>query len=131
MNIVEKIKQDVVNFSVSNEIELLCKALKTYMVNLNMLLEREGNISFDYCGGYFSSHGYFDFNKDFLFIIDCDDRLTSLKLFNRKSVNIELKFHTKSQNITYWSHSVLSLKAKDDISELIRLINLKINEIKL
>lgn len=131
MNMVEKMNQDIANLTVSKEIELLQQSLKTYMVKLNQLLQSKASMSFDYFGGCFSSHGYFNFNKDFLIYIDTDKTPVTLTLRNSDAVDLEFKFHQKTGNLNYWSHSVKSSKAKENLVGLITQINSKIGEIEL
>lgn len=97
MNMVEKMNQDIANLTVSKEIELLQQSLKTYMVKLNQLLQSKASMSFDYFGGCFSSHGYFNFNKDFLIHIDTDKTPVKITLWNSDAVDLEFKFHQKNR----------------------------------
>ena len=130
MNMVEKMNQDIANLTVSKEIELLQQSLKTYMVKLNQLLQSKASMSFDYFGGCFSSHEYFNFSKDFLFHIDTDKTPVTITLWNSDAVDLEFKFHSKTGNLNYWSHSVKSHKAKENLVGLITQINSKIGEIE-
>ena len=130
MNIVEKMNQDIANLTVSEEIKLLQQSLKTYMMKLNQLLQSKGSMSFDYYGGCFSSHGYFNFSKDFLIYNDTDKTPITVTLLN-SDVDLEFKFHPKTGNLNYWSHVVKSPKAKETLVGLITRINSKIQEIEL
>ena len=130
MNLIEKMEQDILNLTVSKEIELLQQSLKTYMIKLNQLLQSKASMSFDYFGGCFSNHGYFNFNKDFLIYIDTDKTPVTLTLWNSIAVDLEFKFYPKTGNLNYWSHSVKSPKAKELLVGLITQINSKIKEIE-
>lgn len=122
MNIKDKIQQDLDKIHVSNEIEQLRKALNTYMVELNNYLINKGSMTFDYYGGCFHNHGYFDFTKDVIFHIDCKGTLVTVDLFGGQSFDVTFKFYSKTHNLSYWEHSVKSPKAKEDITNLIKLI---------
>lgn len=129
MNIKDKMQQDLDKLLVSNEIELLRKALNTYMVEINNYLVSKGSMSFDYYGGCFHHHGYFDFTKDVLFNIDCNGELVTVRLFSGKSFNAEFKFYPKTNNLIYWAHSVKSTTAKEGINNLIKLIESQTKEL--
>ena len=129
MNIKDKIQQDLDKLHVSKEIELLRKALNTYMVEINNYLVSKGSMSFDYYGGCFHHHGYFDFTKAVLFNIDCNGELVTVRLFSGKSFNAEFKFYPKTNNLIYWAHSVKSTTAKEDIKNLIKLIESQTKEL--
>ena len=98
MNIKDKIQQDLDKLQVSNEIELLRKALNIYMVRLNNYLFSKGSMSFDYYGGCFRYHGYFDFTKDVLFLMDCKNELVTVEVFGGQSFYAVFKFYAKSNN---------------------------------
>ena len=98
------------------------------MMKLNQLLQSKGSMSFDYYGGCFSSHGYFNFSKDFLFHIDTDKIPVSVTLWNSDAVDLEFKFHPKTRNLNYWCHVVKSPKAKEVLIELEKDIKQKIKE---
>lgn len=123
MNIKERIQQDIAKLTVSVEIEMLRVSLKDYMVQLNTYLYQQSNMTFDYYGGCFHNHGYFDFDKDVLFHLDCGNNSVTVRLWCNTAFDAEFKFFAKTGNLTYWSHSVKSLQAKDRIKELVRLIN--------
>lgn len=129
MNIKDKIQQDLDKLHVSNEIELLRKALNIYMVRLNNYLVSKGSMSFDYYGGCFHHHGYFDFTKSVLFLIDCEGALVSVRLFSGKSFDAEFKFYPKTNNLSYWAHSVKSSNAKEDIIALIERVESQTKEL--
>ena len=129
MNIKDKIQQDLDKIQVSNEVEQLRKALNTYMVELNNYLVSKGDMSFDYYGGCFHHHGYFDFTKAVLFHIDCEGTLVTVRLFSGKSFDAEFKFFPKTNNLSYWEHSVKSTTAKEDIITLIKLIESQTKEL--
>lgn len=130
MNIKERIQQDIAKLTVSEEIEMLRVALKDYMVQLNTYLYKQSNMTFDYYGGCFHHHGYFDFSKDFLFILDCDSTLVSVRLRCVSSFDAEFKFYAKTGNLMYWSHSVKSLQAKGKIKDLVQYINKRVEELQ-
>ena len=129
MNIKDKIQQDLDKLHVSKEIELLRKALNIYMVRLNNYLVSKGSMSFDYYGGCFRYHGYFDFTKDVLFLMDCKNELVAVRLFGGKSFDAEFKFYPKTNNLSYWKHSVKSSNAKEDIIALIESIESQTKEL--
>ena len=129
MNIKDKIQQDLDKIHVSNEIEQLRKTLNMYMVELNTYLVNKGSMSFDYYGGCFHNHGYFYFTKAVLFLIDCKSELVSARLFSSKSFDAEFKLYPKTNNLSYWGHSVKSPKAKEDIIHLIKLIESQTKEL--
>ena len=129
MNIKDKIQQDLDKLQVSNEIELLRKALNTYMVRLNNYLFSKGSMSFDYCGGCFNNNGYFDFTKNVLFIIDCKNTLATVEVFGGQSFHAVFKFYAKSNNLNYWEHSVGSPNAKEDIIALIERVESQTKEL--
>lgn len=131
MNIKQRLESDVAKYNVSGDIEGLKAVLNKYMLDLNKALQNMASISFDYCGGCFSSHGYFDFSKEYLFIIDCEkDMMSDVKIFGGINFYAEFKFHKKSGNLTYWKHSVKSVNAKSSIENLIVLVKDKIEELK-
>ena len=129
MNIKDKIQQDLDKLTVSNEIELLRKALNIYMVRLNNYLVSKGSMSFDYYGGCFRYHGYFDFTKDVLFLMDCKNELVTVEVFGGQSFYAVFKFYAKSNNLSYWKHSVNSANAKEDILALIERIGSQTEEL--
>ena len=129
MNIKDKIQQDLDKLHVSNEIELLRKALNIYMVRLNNYLVSKGSMSFDYYGGCFCYHGYFDFTKDVLFLIDCKNTLATVEVFGGQSFYAVFKFYAKSNNLSYWEHSVGSVNAKEDIIALIERVESQTKEL--
>lgn len=129
MNIKDKIQQDLDKLHVSKEIELLRKALNTYMVRLNNYLVSKGSMSFDYYGGCFRYHGYFDFTKDVLFLMDCKNELVTVEVFGGQSFYAVFKFYAKSNNLSYWKHSVTSPNAKEDIISLIERIESQTKEL--
>ena len=129
MNIKDKIQQDLDKIHVFDEVEQLRKALNTYMVELNNYLVNKGSMSFDYYGGCFHNHGYFDFTKATLFHIDCKSELVAVRLFGVKSFDAEFKFYPKTNNLSYWEHSVKSTNAKEDITNLIKLIESQTKEL--
>ena len=129
MNIKDKIQQDLDKLQVYNEIELLRKALNIYMVRLNNYLVSKGSMSFDYYGGCFRYHGYFDFTKDVLFLMDCKNELVTVEVFGGQSFHAVFKFYAKSNNLNYWEHSVGSANAKEDILALIERIESQTREL--
>lgn len=129
MDIKERIQQDIAKLTVSEDIEMLRIALKDYMAQLNTYLYKQSSMTFDYYGGCFHHHGYFDFGKDFLFSLDCDSNLVSVRLWCAPAFDAEFKFYAKTGNLTYWSHSVKSLQAKDKIKDLVQLINKRVEEL--
>ena len=129
MNIKDKIQQDLDKLQVSNEIELLRKALNIYMVRLNNYLFSKGSMSFDYYGGCFRYHGYFDFTKDVLFLMDCKNELVTVEVFGGQSFYAVFKFYAKSNNLSYWKHSVKSSNAREDIIALIESIESQTKEL--
>ena len=130
MNIKERIKQDIANLTVTEEIEMLRVSLKDYMVKLNNYLYEQGGMTFDYYGGCFHHHGYFDFDKNYLFILDCEGNLATIRLWCSPYFDAEFKFYTKTGNLTYWSHSVKSLQAKDKIKHLVGLIDGQVKDLQ-
>ena len=129
MNIKDKIQQDLDKLHVYNEIELLRKALNIYMVRLNNYLVSKGSMSFDYYGGCFNNNGYFDFTKNVLFIIDCKNTLVTVEVFGGKSFCAVFKFYAKSNNLSYWKHSVNAPTAKEDIIALIERVESQTKEV--
>ena len=129
MNIKDKIQQDLDKLHVSKEIELLRKALNIYMVRLNNYLVSKGSMSFDYYGGCFNNNGYFDFTKDVLFLMDCKNELVTVEVFGGQSFYAVFKFYAKSNNLSYWKHSVTSPSAKEDISALIERVESQTKEL--
>jgi len=129
MNIRDKIQQDLDKLHVSKEIELLRKALNIYMVRLNNYLFSKGSMSFDYYGGCFRYHGYFDFTKDVLFLMDCKNELVTVEVFGGQSFHAVFKFYAKSNNLSYWKHSVTSPSAKEYIIALIESIESQTKEL--
>ena len=129
MNIKDKIQQDLDKLHVSKEIELLRKALNIYMVELNNYLVNKGSMSFDYYGGCFHNHGYFDFTKNVLFIIDCKNTLATVEVFGGQSFYTVFKFYAKSNSLNYWEHSVGSANAKEDILALIEMVESQTKEL--
>ena len=129
MNIKDKIQQDLDKLHVSKEIELLRKALNIYMVRLNNYLVSKGSMSFDYYGGCFNNNGYFDFTKNVLFIIDCKNTLATVEVFGGQSFYAVFKFYAKSNSLSYWEHSVGSANAKEDITNLIKLVDCQTKEL--
>ena len=129
MNIKDKIQQDLDKLHVSKEIELLRKALNTYMVRLNNYLFSKGSMSFDYYGGCFNNNGYFDFTKNAIFIIDCKNTLVTVEVFGGQSFYAVFKFYAKSNSLSYWEHSVGSPTAKEDIIALIERIESQTKEL--
>lgn len=129
MNIKDKIQQDLDRLQVSNEIELLRKALNIYMVRLNNYLVSKGSMSFDYYGGCFHNNGYFDFTNDVLIIIDCKNTLATVEVFGGQSFHAVFKFYAKSNNLSYWEHSVGSVNAKEDIIALIERVESQTKEL--
>ena len=129
MNIKDKIQQDLDKFHVSKEIELLRKALNIYMVRLNNYLVSKGSMSFDYYGGCFRYHGYFNFTKDVLFLMDCKNELVTVEVFGGQSFYAVFKFYAKSNSLSYWEHSVTSPTAKEDIIALIERIESQTKEL--
>ena len=130
MNVKERIKQDIANLTVTEEIEMLRVSLKDYMVKLNSCLYEQGGMSFDYYGGCFHHHGYFDFDKDYLFTLDCEGNLVSVRLWCSPYFDAEFKFYAKTGNLTTWSHSVKSLQAKDKIKHLVSLIDNQVKDLQ-
>ena len=130
MNVKERIKQDIANLTVTEEIEMLRVSLKDYMVKLNKYLYEQGGMDFDYYGGCFHHHGYFDFDKNYLFTLDCEGRLTTVRVYGSPYFDAEFKFHAKSGNLTLWSHSVKSLQAKDKIKHLVGLIDKQVKDLQ-
>ena len=129
MNIKDKMQQDLDKLHVSKEIELLRKALNIYMVRLNNYLVSKGSMSFDYYGGCFNNNGYFDFTKNVLFIIDCKNTLATVEVFGGQSFYAVFKFYAKSNNLSYWKHSVTSPTAKEDIIALIERVESQTKEL--
>ena len=129
MNIKDKIQQDLDKLQVSSEVEQLRKALNIYMVRLNNYLVSKGSMSFDYYGGCFHNDGYFDFTKNVLFIIDCKSTLATVEVFGGQSFHAVFKFYAKSNNLSYWEHSVGSPTAKEDIIALIERIESQTKEL--
>lgn len=130
MNIKERIQQDIVKLTVSEEIELLKLSLKEYMVSLNTYLVNQSGMCFDYYGGCFHNSDYFDFSKGFMILIDCGDKLTTVRVWCSGAFDATFKFYAKTNNLTYWDHSVKSLQAKEKIKELVKEINKRIVELK-
>lgn len=129
MNIKDKIQQDLDKLHVSKEIELLRKALNTYMVRLNNYLVSKGSMSFDYYGGCFHNNGYFDFTNSVLFIVDCKNTLATVEVFGGQSFYAVFKFYAKSNSLSYWKHSVNSPTAKEDIIALIERVESQTKEL--
>ena len=129
MNIKDKIQQDLDKLHVSKEIELLRKSLNIYMVRLNNYLVSKGSMAFDYYGGCFRYHGYFDFTKDVLFLMDCKNELVTVEVFGGQSFYAVFKFYAKSNNLSYWEHSVGSVNAKEDIIALIERVESQTREL--
>lgn len=129
MNIKDKIQQDLDKLQVSNEIEILRKDLNIYMVRLNNYLVSKGSMSFDYYGGCFHNNGYFDFTNDVLIIIDCKNTLATVEVFGGQSFHAVFKFYAKSNNLSYWEHSVGSVNAKEDIIALIERVESQTKEL--
>ena len=129
MNIKDKIQQDLDKLRVSKEIELLRKSLNIYMVRLNNYLVSKGSMSFDYYGGCFNNNGYFDFTKNALFIVDCKNTLATVEVFGGQSFHAVFKFYAKSNNLSYWEHSVGSANAKEDIIALIERVESQTREL--
>ena len=130
MNVKERIKQDIANLTVTEEIEMLRVSLKDYMVKLNNYLYKQSGMTFDYYGGCFNHHGYFDFDKNYLFTLDCDGSLVAVRVFSYPYFYAEFKFYTKTGNLTYWSHSVKSLQAKDKIKHLVGIIDKQVKDLQ-
>ena len=129
MNIKDKIQLDLDKLTVSKEIEQLRKALNIYMVELNNYLVNKGSMSFDYYGGCFHNHGYFDFTKDVLFLMDCKNELVTVEVFGGQSFYAVFKFYAKSNSLNYWEHSVGSANAKEDILALIEMVESQTKEL--
>ncbi len=129
MNIKDKIQQDLDKLQVSSEVEQLRKALNIYMVRLNNYLVSKGSMSFDYYGGCFHYHGYFDFTKGVLFLLDCKSELVTVEVFGGQSFYAVFKFYAKSNNLSYWKHSVNSPNAKEDIIALIERVEAQTREL--
>ena len=129
MNIKDKIQLDLDKLTVSKEIEQLRKALNIYMVELNNYLVNKGSMSFDYYGGCFHNHGYFDFTKDVLFLMDCKNELVTVEVFGGQSFHAVFKFYAKSNSLNYWEHSVGSANAKEDILALIEMVESQTKEL--
>ena len=130
MNVKERIKQDIANLTVTEEIEMLRVSLKDYMVKLNKYLYKQGGMTFDYYGGCFHHHGYFDFDKNYLFTLDCDGSLVTVRVYGSPYFDVEFKFSARTGNLTYWSHSVKSLQAKDKIKHLVGLIDRQVKDLQ-
>ena len=60
--------------------------------------------------------------NDYLFEIDFFEDLLNLIERNR--------FYAKTNNLTYWDHSVKSILAKEKIKELVKEINKRVEELK-
>ncbi len=129
MNIKDKIQQDLDKLHVSNEIEQLRKALNIYMVEINKYLVSKGSMSFDYYGGCFHHHGYFDFDKDYLFTLDFEGHSVAVQLWGSPYFDAEFKFYARTGKLTYWSHSVKSTTAKEHINNLIKLVESQTKEL--
>lgn len=67
--------------------------------------------------------------KATLFHIDCKSELVAVMLFGVKSFDAEFKFYPKTNNLSYWEHSVKSTNAKEDITNLIKLIESQTKEL--
>ena len=130
MNIKYRIKQDIANSTVSREIEMLRASINDYMVKLNNYIYEQGSMNFDYYGGCFHHHGYFDFDKNYIFNLDCGGNLVSVRLWCSPYFDAEFKFYAKTGNLTYWSHSVKSLQAKDKIKHLVGLIDRQVKDLQ-
>ena len=130
MNVKERIKKDIANLTVTEEIEMLRVSLKDYMVKLNNYLYEQGGMDFDYYGGCLHHHGYFDFDKNYLFTLDCEGNLATIRLWCYPYFDAEFKFYTKTGNLTYWSHSVKSLQTKDKIKHLVGLIDRQVKDLQ-
>lgn len=129
MNILEQIKQDVANLKINKEVRELNVCFREYLVKLNEVLEKEGNISFDYFGGCVSSFKYLDFDRNpFVLVVGKGESIVTFNISSTSYV-IEFKLHTNSKNLTNWSHEVKGQTAKADIVEFINFINKRIKEI--
>lgn len=130
MNIKERIQQDIAKLTVTEEVELLRLSLKEYMVGLNTYLVDQSGMCFDYYGGCFHNNEYFDFSKGFMILIDCGDKLTTVRVWCSGAFDATFKFYAKTNNLTYWDHSVKSILAKEKIKGLVKEINKRIEELK-
>lgn len=130
MNVKDRIKQDIANLTVTEEIEMLRVSINNYMVELNNYLYQQSGMVFDYYGGCFHHQGYFDFDKNCLFYLNCNEGLVSVQLWCSPYFDAEFKFYPKTGKLTYWSHDVKSLQAKDTINHLVGLIDKQVKELQ-
>ena len=130
MNIKERIKKDIVNSTVLREIEMLRASINDYMVKLNNYLYRQSDMSFDYFGGCFHHQGYFDFDNNCLFRLNCNDGFVSVQLWCSPHFDAKFKFYPKTGKLTYWSHDVKSSQAGDEIKHLVGLIDKQVKDLQ-
>ena len=130
MNVKERIKKDIANSTVTEEIETLRASINDYMVKLNNYLYHQSGMTFDYFGGCFHHQGYFDFDNNCLFHLNCNEGFVSVQLWCSPYFDAEFKFYAKTGNLTTWSHSVKSLQAKYKIKHLVGLIDKQVKDLQ-
>lgn len=129
MSIKNKIKNDIAKLTVTDEVEALRVILTEYLIKLDKYLFDQSGMNFDYCGGCFSSHGYFDFDRNVTILETIGDVFTTINILYTPHYSVTFKFNKKHKMLNYWSHTVKSKDAKQEINSLIYLIGEVVKEL--